>query len=450
MTPEELALRRLTGTPLAPLAPVSLAQAMPEAEGLATYSVPVRQEPSFDEVASRARSAGFGVDLARAGSMINEAFTGAAAPAQAYDELAERAQAPVRMFDARQRAEYEAALRDPFSPESQRRRAALERANPELAKSVGMGPDTSWADVEALAPVVARAGPLAARGVDQELRAKALGIQAEVEKRKASEFGQTLEQRKAEALQRAKDEAARQKIAWAGLSQREQEMMVDEEIARMRLDANKAERTAKSEREQRALNVPDTEIAPGATPTAQDAEAVKKVMTAEKGMKNGIARMRQLHKQYGTEKGGKGAMLLNQAMKGIQLEAKDIAGLGALSGPDQGLMESLGGDDPTTAWANVKGFFGVDNTEAALQGLEAWMDGKVRATLEARGYRLRAAQPTPRPAAQGAAPAPTQSPAIGPTRREVRKYSPSKDTTYVLDADTGEKIREIKGRAPNG
>ncbi len=135
---------------LAPLAPVPLTQAMPAAEGVATYSVPVRQEPSFDEVAARARRAGFGIDLARAGAMANEAITGAAAPMHAYDDLAERSQAPVRMFDARQKAEYEAALRDPFSPESQRRRAALERANPELARSVGSGPAVAWSDIEAV------------------------------------------------------------------------------------------------------------------------------------------------------------------------------------------------------------------------------------------------------------------------------------------------------------
>jgi hypothetical protein len=342
MTPEQLALQRLTGTPLAPLAPVSLAQAMPEAEGVATYAVPYRQEPSFDEVASRARSAGFGVDLARAGSMINEAITGAAAPAQAYDELAARSQAPVRMFDARQKAEYEAALRDPFSPESQRRRAALERANPALAKSVGMGPDTSWADVEALAPVVARAGPLAARGVDQELRAKALGIQAEAEKRKASEFGQTLEQRKAEALQRAKDEAARQKIAWAGLSQREQEMMVDEEIAKLKLDATGQER----ERKLAERGVGGWEFDPADPPSIEGAKQMANVTVERDVLMPSLDNLEALYSSLGSEQVGAKAGEMEAEWKNITDRLRIMSNMGVPNGNDYKMLQKQV-EDPT-------------------------------------------------------------------------------------------------------
>lgn len=342
MTPEELALQRLAGTPLAPLAPVSLAQAMPEAEGVATYRVPYRQEPSFDEVAARARNAGFGVDLARAGSMINEAITGAAAPAQVYDDLAARAQAPVRMFDARQRAEYEAALRDPFSPESQRRRAALERANPELARSVGAGPDTSWADVEALAPVVARAGPLAARGVDQELRAKALGIQAEAEKRKAAEFGQTMEQRKAEALQRAKDKAAERGLGWARLSLAEQQMMVDEEIAKMRLDAQGKER----ERKLAERGVGGWEFDPDDPPSIEGAKQMANVTVERDVLLPSLDNLEALYSSLGSEQVGEKAGEMEAEWKNITDRLRIMSNMGVPNGNDYKMLQKQV-EDPT-------------------------------------------------------------------------------------------------------
>lgn len=93
----------------------------------------------------------------------------------------------------------------------------------------------------------------------------------------------------------------------------------------------------------------------------------------------------------------------------------------------------------------------------AIARLERWRKTVVRQHedfLRKNGYRRPGAAPTTqKPTAPVAAPAPTTgtvaSPAPG-ARREIRKYSPSKDTTYVLDAETGDTIREIKGRAPNG
>lgn len=392
MTPEELALQRLTGTPLAPLAPVSLAQVMPEAEGVATYSVPYRQEPSFDEVAARARSAGFGVDLARAGSMINEAITGATAPTEAYDDLAARAQAPVRMFDARQRAEYEAALRDPFSPESVRRRAALERANPELARSVGAGPDASWADVEAIAPMVARAGPLAARGVDQALREKALGIQAEAEKRKASEFGQTLEQRKAEALQRAKDNAARQKIAWAGLSLREQEMMVDEEIAKLKIDATGKER----ERKLAERGVGGWEFDPDDPPSADAAKQMAKVTIERDTLGPSLDNLENMYSALGSEQFRDSAGTMASEWINITNRLRIINDMGVPNGRDYEMLAKQI-EDPTTRGAILTS---KSRGLAQLRTLKRQIATLVAATARAYKYFDPATVQRPEPTGQ--------------------------------------------------
>lgn len=396
MTPEELALQRLSGTSLAPLAPISLAQAMPEAEGVATYAVPVRQEPSFDEVAARARSAGFGVDLARAGAMVNEAITGAAAPSEAYDDLTARAQAPVRVFDQRQRAEYEAALRDPFSPESQRRRAALERANPALARSVGAGPDTSWADVEALAPVVARAGPLAARGVDQALREKALGIQAEAEKRKAAEFGQTMEQRKAEALQRAKDNAAQRGLGWARLSLDEQQMMVDEEIAKLKIDATGTQHAQKlAER-----GVGGWEFDPADPPSTEGAKKMAEVSVAQDELLGSLDRLEDMYSRAGTEIQGPDAGVMSSEWMNITNRLRTVNEMGVPNGADY-LMLGKQIEDPTTlrnlTTSKARGL-------AQLRTLRDQVRRKVEATARAYKYFDPATVQRPAPKGQQAAP----------------------------------------------
>jgi hypothetical protein len=154
---------------LAPLAPVSLPQAMPEAEGVATTVLeqPRRSSSEYDALVERARKAGLGTDLARAGALINEAITGAKAPMDLYAGLEARAQQPLQNMEKRRKA----ALEDPFSPETIRRRAALERANPALAKSLGAGEDASWGDIEAikdLVPAAPRAGTAARPAKDND------------------------------------------------------------------------------------------------------------------------------------------------------------------------------------------------------------------------------------------------------------------------------------------
>lgn len=209
------------------------------------------------------------------------------------------------------------------------------------------------------------------------------GIQQASEAGKAERFtAQQIQQGKqyAEMMGYRWDELdLKKQLGWARIAQDSAELE-DRRTGRAEAKATKEQDEAKK------TAVPGLLVAPGASPTPQDAETVKKALDAEGALNAGIARMRELHKQYGTEKGGRGDMLMKQALTGIRLEAKTIAELGALSGPDQDLMVALGGDDPTTAWANVKGFFGTDNTEDALQGLEAWMSGKVAAKLKARGY----------------------------------------------------------------
>lgn len=414
-----------------PRPPVSLAEALPVSEGVATtYPEPPPPE-NYDAVMERARRAGFGVDLLRAGGMVNEAITGARAPTEAFDDLAARAQQPVTDFKERERAALRAAPRpagpakpsastDPTSEASKRYQEAFKAQYPDApAPLIGAITEANYSEFR-----------------------KVLGEDARI-KSNATALASQEEREKTRLLQQQQEGQLNRSVQWARLRQEADESGKSREfrawLFEKEEDAKEKERQAKQAEKQEALNVPGAAIAPGATPTVKDAETVKGVLTSEARMKNGIARMRQLHAKYGTEKGGKGAMQLSQAMTGLRLEAKNIAELGALSGPDQGLMESLAGDDPTDAWNNVKAFFGADNTEAALQGLEAWMDGQVRATLKLRGYEI-LPEPTAKhpdqvlptggrgnmtlapPPAKRAAPAPTS--AAGPEEM-VKVVSPA-------------------------
>jgi hypothetical protein len=173
--------------------------------------------------------------------------------------------------------------------------------------------------------------------------------------------------------------------------------------------ASQAARDRKAQERQDALTVPGAEVVPGAKPSAKDAEAVKGVLQSAGRLRGAIGELRGLHQKHGAslaKLSGAAGVNLRQAITGIQLEAKNIAELGALSGPDQGLMEALAGGDPTSIEAAAKSFFGVDSTPAAMDGLERWMNTQVAATLEARGYRAlpsaKSPQAPPAPTAEGA------------------------------------------------
>lgn len=71
--------------------------------------------------------------------------------------------------------------------------------------------------------------------------------------------------------------------------------------------------------------------------------------------------------------------------KKIQIETKNVAELGALSGPDMGLVEGIIADP--TSIANV-----LKDVPGQLDGLDAWAENGVRAGLKAYGVRKKGAQ----------------------------------------------------------
>lgn len=172
---------------------------------------------------------------------------------------------------------------------------------------------------------------------------------------------------------------AQQTVAgmWRNLGLREQS-----------LEAEAAEREARRTEKRGESSVYGLEIAPGATPTPDDAKMVKSIRAAANTMKSFTGDFYSLYRKDGGKLTGPNGTAMKQLLTSIQLEAKDVAGLGALSGPDQGLMEKLAGSNPTTIVGILRDEFGVDDVGAAVQQLERWVDTKVNGRVRAYGYQF--------------------------------------------------------------
>lgn len=188
---------------------------------------------------------------------------------------------------------------------------------------------------------------------------------------------------------------------WAKMQQDAEQFGVSDAtrryIAEQALKAAQAARdeaAATKEKEKTdATNVPGFEVVPDATPTTDDAKKVKDTNEASLRLRGTIGDLRALHKQYGETPKGTGAELQQQALRAVQLEAKNIVGLGALSGPDFGLMQDLSAQDANTITAWVRRNFTGASLEESLKGMERWMNTVVSATAASRGYRPKAAKP---------------------------------------------------------
>lgn len=146
--------------------------------------------------------------------------------------------------------------------------------------------------------------------------------------------------------------------------------------------------------------VPGLEIAPGAHPSTDDAKKMKAGLSSMRNIDAEAGKLAKTYADNGTELFGQDANRMNQAVVAMQLEAKNIAELGALSGPDMDLMRKLSSLDPTSFRANIKGMFGVDDTPQALAAFQAWARDRVANAKKTYGYRDPAgAAPEPAPAA---------------------------------------------------
>lgn len=143
--------------------------------------------------------------------------------------------------------------------------------------------------------------------------------------------------------------------------------------------------------QRRQATVPGMEIDQNAEPTQDDAKKLKTSLAAAARMGNYVKELRDLHSKHGTEYGGPVGTRMGQLSTAIKLEGKNIGELGAISGPDLGLIEQLAGADPSSLGANAKALVGVDNTQTALNGLEKWVGDTVAGNAQALGYHKKGA-----------------------------------------------------------
>lgn len=216
--------------------------------------------------------------------------------------------------------------------------------------------------------------------------------------REVSREGQLAAQQRSQAdrQQRAQQFAESMGYKWADMAQEERLAWARISEAQEARDAAAAERD-RTRNEQRT--VPGFDVEPGAAPTPVDAQKMKDTNEAALRMQGNIADLRTLHRKYGEAPKGVGAELQQQKLRAIQIEAKNIAGLGALSGPDFSLMQDLSAQDVNSVSAWVRRNFAGASLEQSLKGLEQWMNTTIAATAKARGYQPKAPAPQRTPAA---------------------------------------------------
>jgi hypothetical protein len=131
----------------------------------------------------------------------------------------------------------------------------------------------------------------------------------------------------------------------------------------------------------------------GSAPNADDAKKLKTAVTSRNNLIPMIAKYKKLVKKYGSEMGGAGDVQLNNLRSQIVVELKNISELGALSGPDQGILDAQL-YDPTSFAANARDssplrFWSsaTDLTNLSLENLKENIDNRVKAASQSIGFK---------------------------------------------------------------
>lgn len=124
------------------------------------------------------------------------------------------------------------------------------------------------------------------------------------------------------------------------------------------------------------------ELEGNTTPTPKQGEQFEGLVFSSEKLKGLNGQMREMLKQAGNGRvlPGEAKSRMSQLAKQIQIEAKNVAELGALSGPDFALMEAIAAD-PTKVDSFMK------DMPALLDGLDKWGDNSVNAKSKSLGAR---------------------------------------------------------------
>lgn len=126
------------------------------------------------------------------------------------------------------------------------------------------------------------------------------------------------------------------------------------------------------------------ELLPDSTSSKIQREKFAGVVQSSKKMQGLTSQMRDMLKGAGASRilPGSAKTRIGQLATQLQIEAKNVAELGALSGPDMALMNAIAAD-PTKVDSFVK------DIPALLDGLDAWGNNSVKAGEETIGARRR-------------------------------------------------------------
>lgn len=322
--------------------------------------------------------------IARAGSKIGAALAGVPFDAQAWEERDKSAPSQVKELLAKRAAAVEAAktaqtsmLADPNSPASIRMRATIKAALPNVPDAVLSG--ITAADAGSIFEKLKEGAKLSS-----ESEARRLARQESAQRFTAEMDARRMEREAAErhfAAQLAETRASR--LASADLQR---------ELAKM---GAKERAALKEEERTKGTIIPGLEAVPGAQPTAEDAKKVKASIAARERVNANVDELMKLYNEHGTEMTGPVAVRMGQLITAIKLEGKNLAELGALSGPDVNLMESIVGVDPTSFMSNIKGMAGMDTTRQAMEGVRKWAGTQAGANVKAYGYQPKGGAPKP-------------------------------------------------------
>lgn len=293
-------------------------------------------------------------------------------------------QSAVRRFVAKREEAKRAALEDPTSPESQRFQRAVEKAmpgiyTPEELANIAAADEAYITDyVKVRAAAKNRADSDAAANQRASARQEFEATQGNLNRQaQITAAGISAAERKDLASMTQGTQ-----LAIAGMNREEQRLNRESHEKIAALNAGN-----KTDAAQGKSNIPGLEIEEGASPSSDDAKRVKTAMVAANTMGGYINELRNLYRNQGPSMMGPTAEKQRQLITAIQLEAKTVAELGALSGPDLGLMQSVAGADPTTFQGFLKSSFGLSDPNAALDQLDKWMHVKVNALKKTYGYR---------------------------------------------------------------
>lgn len=376
------------GLPMPTFRPISApagATAAPKSTADAPASKRLPRDTEFDAAMAAERENELGAGLARAGAMASAALTHRKFDASDWDALEKSGMSPVQQLMAsraasaeKAKAAHAASMADPNSPESIRMRATIKAALPNVPDDVLAG--ISAADSGDIFTKLMGGAKLAA-----ESEAHRLSRQESAER-----FKNAQEEHKADNARQERQFLMQLAETRAGRADNHAVQIMLAQMAAKERAAKEAEDKAKG------TVIPGLEVAPGAQPTQDDAKKVKESVAARSRMNSQVDELMNLYKQHGTEMVGPVAVRMKQLMTGIKLEGKNLAGLGALSGPDEALMDAISGADPTSLSSNVKDVFGLDTTKQALEGVKTWANSQAEGNMNAYGYRPKAGvQPKP-------------------------------------------------------